>query len=170
MFEFQSLYLKYNKEIFLFLLKMTNYDYHLAEELTQETFYQIYLSLSRFKGNCDIKTWICAIAKNTCFKYYRKNAKTISLECIDEVHCGQIDFSKNPHELLELHDSAENIKSEILKLKPKYRDVICYRLYYDMSFKEIAQLMNISEGSAKVLYHRARNIIKMRLEESENGE
>ncbi len=169
MFEFQPLYLKYNKEIFLFLFKMTNYDYHLAEELTQETFYQLYLSLSRFKGNCDIKTWICSIAKNVCLKYYRKNANAMNLEHIDKVRCEQIDFSKTPLELFELQESAENIKSEILRMKKKYRDVLCYRLYFDMSFREIGQIMNISEGSAKVLYHRGRNIIKTRLEGAENG-
>ena len=76
----EELYKMYSHMIFLFLLKMVNYKEDLAEELTQETFYQVCISLHRFKGECEIKTWICQIAKNTCYKYYKKNPIHISMD------------------------------------------------------------------------------------------
>ena len=75
----------------------------------------------------------------------------------------------------ELTDSPENsyIKKElkaaakklVKKLPDKYKDVVILRIYADLSFKQIASIMNISESSAKVMYFRAKAMLK---EEFEN--
>jgi RNA polymerase sigma factor (sigma-70 family) len=51
------------------------YDYPLSEELTQETFYQAFISIDKFQGRCQIKTWLCQIAKNTFYQYLRKKKR-----------------------------------------------------------------------------------------------
>lgn len=172
MLEFQSLFERYNKEIFRFLLKLTNNNFSLTEELTQETFYQVYLSMSKYKGKSDIKTWIYAIAKNVCYKYFRKNPTGINIECLEEMkhEQGQIDYSKTPCELIELKDDAAFIRREILNMKKKHRDVLLYRLYFEVSFRDISEAMQISENCAKVIYHRSRKILRARLEDSNNEE
>ena len=50
-------------------------------------------------------------------------------------------------------------------MKGKYREVLIYRLFFDMSFHEIAEIMGIKENSAKVIYHRGKNMIRGRMEE-----
>lgn len=166
--DFEFLYDKYNKEIFLFILRMMNFNYDLAEELTQETFYQLYLSLSRFKGNCSMKTWICSIAKNVCYKYFRKNPIARDWEAGIALDSHMESFSKTPCEILELKETTACIKQEILNFGPKYRDVLYYRLYFDLSFEEISKVMEINVNSAKVLYHRGRKELVARLGEEKN--
>ena len=59
----EEIYEMYSKKVFLFLLSKTNSE-QLAEELTQETFFQAVQCIDRFKGNSSILTWLCGIAKN----------------------------------------------------------------------------------------------------------
>ena len=73
--DFEELYQLYQKDIYFFLLKLTGYEVSLAEELTQETFYQAFFSLKNFRGECAIKSWLCQIAKNTYYKYLREVVK-----------------------------------------------------------------------------------------------
>ena len=68
--EFESIYNEYFKRIYAFLSKMCP-DPFLCEEMTQETFYQAFISFHRYDGSCEIFTWLAAVAKNTYFKYLR---------------------------------------------------------------------------------------------------
>ncbi len=69
----EEIYEMYSKKVFLFLLSKTNNE-HLAEELTQETFFQAVQCIDRFKGNSSILTWLCGIAKNVWLKYVKKTS------------------------------------------------------------------------------------------------
>ena len=80
MSEFEELYNSYYKDVYYFVLKLTGYQEHITEEVTQETFFQAFLSLKRFRGECSIKSWLCQIAKNTYYKYLRTHAKETFLE------------------------------------------------------------------------------------------
>ena len=64
---FEELYNAYYRDIFRFLYKLSGYNESLAEELTQETYYHVYISIAGFKENCNIKTWLFQIAKNRYF-------------------------------------------------------------------------------------------------------
>ncbi len=70
--EFQELYEKYSRYVYHFLLKLTNSNADLADELTQETFFQVYLSLPKYKGDSGILTWICGIAKMSAADIIRR--------------------------------------------------------------------------------------------------
>ena len=78
----EEIYMKHGKMIYGFLLTRTR-DPGLAEELTQETFFQVYLSLPKYKGDSGILTWICGIAKNVCRRYYKKNPVTVEFSGIE---------------------------------------------------------------------------------------
>lgn len=168
--EFQKIYENYSKEIYIFLLKMVGFRKDVAEELTQETFYQVFISLHRYRGECDIKTWICQIAKNSCFKYYKKNPIQISLQSDDFNESDLKEIVVDPEEYLERMELAELLRAYIIKLKPKYRDVLTFRLYFGTPFKQIGSLLHINENSAKVIYYRGREMIKRMLKETYYGE
>ena len=76
---FEEIYRRYFKDVFLFLKGLTK-DEHLAEELTEETFFKALEAVDSFQGECDIRVWLCQIAKNLYFSYLRKNKKQLSLE------------------------------------------------------------------------------------------
>ena len=80
MSEFEDLYNLYYKDVFYYVLKLTDYQEYIAEEVTQESFYQAFTSLTRFRGECSVKSWLCQIAKNTYYKYLRTHAKETYLD------------------------------------------------------------------------------------------
>ncbi len=165
--QYEAIYRKYYNRIFLFLNKLCG-DRTLAEDLTQETFYQTFLSVDRFRGESDIYTFIAAIAKYTYLKYLRKNkhyANTVSLTDLEEMLCDSEECS--PCFVFEYEYEQANIRSLLEKLPDKYRDVIMYRIYADMSYAQTAQAMGITENSAKVLFFRAK---KRLLEDLQNGD
>ena len=73
-----EVYQKYAKIVYKYLLSMTHND-DIAEEITQETFYQAIKSIDRFDKSCSICTWLCAIAKNQFFTYQRKHLMQVLL-------------------------------------------------------------------------------------------
>ena len=161
--EFEALYTKYNQYIYRFLLKLTGYNPDLADELTQETFYQVFLSLHRYRGDSGVLTWICSIAKNVCCKHYQKNPQMVDLNKV-EPEAGKSAGQKSMEEAVEQKEQIALVVSEIMKLGEKYRDVLIYRLFFELSFREIGEIMGIKENSAKVLYHRGRRTIRVKLE------
>lgn len=162
-YEFKKLYELYSKYIFSYILKLVNYNKDLAEEILQESFLQIFISLDKFKGNSDIKTWMCKIAKNICFKYFRKNKKQISFDNIDE--CTKIieDIERSPEDIYLKKEQKTILLQLIMQLRSKYKNALLLFYFEEKSIKEASEYMNISEDYFKVLLHRGRSIIKNKL-------
>ena len=76
----KEIYETYEKYIFKYLYGLT-LDFNLAEELTQETFFQVVKSFNKFRGDSHVSTWLYKIARNVYSQYFRKNTvKTISID------------------------------------------------------------------------------------------
>lgn len=161
MSEFEDLYNLYYKDIFYYVLKLTDYQDYIAEEVTQESFYQAFISLPRFRGECSVKSWLCQIAKNTYYKYFRTHAKETYLD--EELHRqweGE-DISTE----LEKRQRVSHIRKVIADLDERSRNVVEYRLFDEKPYKEIGELIGIRETTAKVLFSRAKVKIRQRLKE-----
>jgi RNA polymerase sigma factor (sigma-70 family) len=154
--QFEELYVKYHDDIYRFLLKLTGYQPHIAEEIVQETFYQAYISIGKFKGQCHIKTWICKIAKNTYFLYLKKNNKTIiSYDTnIEDLMMEAVEVS--PQIQFENKEIMESAMGIIHSFDIKTKEVMLYRLCSDLPYSQIAKVLGISESSARVIYHRGK--------------
>ncbi|MDE6882785.1 MAG: sigma-70 family RNA polymerase sigma factor, partial [Lachnospiraceae bacterium] len=128
----EEIYEMYSRKVFLFLLSKTNNE-HLAEELTQETFFQAVQGIDRFKGNSSILTWLCGIAKNVWLKYLRNHQEILSME-----DAGL--------EIADTHDlSVQWEQKEILQLihamHEPVREVMYLRLISNLSFAEIGEII-----------------------------
>lgn len=163
--DFASIYDAYYQDVYLYLMKLTKGRKDLAEELTQETFYQVFISLHRFKGKSKLRTWIIEIAKHTCYNYYKKNPIHTSTDEETWVITDVVNDMVSIEEALIQLEQKENLRKAILELETKYRKVVIFRVYYEFTFKQIASFMNISENSAKVLFYRAKAMIKKVMEE-----
>ena len=135
--EFQELYLKYNERIYHFLLKFTGYDPELAEELTQETFFQVFLSLSKYKGDSSVYTWICSIAKNVCCKYYRKNPVCVALSTLDSSGRELINNSAGMIEIIENKELSSGIIKEIMSLKKNIKMLLSTGCFLNFLFMRL---------------------------------
>lgn len=155
---FEELYEAYFPRIFSYIFRLCA-NQSAAEELTQETFYQAYLSLHKFKGNSDIYTWLVAIAKHVYHKYLRKNKNLrndMAFDCVMET---MISDDEQPEDVVEREFVRQSVRRLVVSLPPKYKDVVTLRIYAELSFKQIAELLKISENSAKVIFCRAKKIL-----------
>lgn len=158
MADFEKIYRDHRVRIYAFLVKLCN-DADLAEELTQETFYQAYRSLSRYDGRCAMFTWLAAIAKNVFFTYLRKTkAESMVIDLYITDLAAALD--DEPGYRLQRKLDIARVQKAIAGIPKKYSEVLILRIYGELPYEEIARKLGISAGSAKVIYHRAKNYVK----------
>lgn len=164
MSQFEKLYIEYWHDVSQFLYRLTGYQKQLAEELTQETFYQAMLSFHRYRGECQIKTWLCQIAKNIYFNVIRKDRKVRQVPIEQRAQQATLvpDSVVMDYETKELVDHAIKV---IMHLDNNTRDVLIYRIFSDLTYAQISTLLKISESSAKVLFMRGKVKLQSNLRE-----
>ena len=159
--DFEEIYRRFQPDVFRFILRLTGADLQTAEELTQETFYQAFLSFGKFRGECSLRTWLFQIAKNVYCKYIRKELRQ------RDIAQQQSDSAvPAPSEELEHTEMLEILRRLVAELDEPARSVMEYRLYSGTTYAEIARLLNIRANTAAVIYNRTvaklRNTMKER--------
>lgn len=159
--DFEEIYRRFQSDVFRFILRLSGTDFQTAEELTQETFYQAFLSFGKFRGECSLRTWLFQIAKNVYCKYIRKELQQRNIAQ------QQTDNSvPAPNEELERCEMLDILRRLIAELDEPARSIMEYRLYSDTPYAEISRLLNIRANTAAVIYNRTvaklRNIMKER--------
>ena len=129
----------------------------IAEELTQETFYIAVKKINTFKGNCKISVWLCQIAKNLWYDYLRKNKK---IKDINEEELYSIPTLENIEETVIANEDKVNLYKRIQRLDIQTREVIYLRITGELSFKEIANILNKTENWARVTFYRGKQKLK----------
>ena len=135
---------------------------HIAEELTQETFYQVYISIETFKGTSAISTWIIAISRRVYLKYLRekKYQGQDNSVCNDNCPADYLNIPASKQDMPEISWSIKEQQAElieVLKLLPEtYRSVIVLREIENRSFEEIAVAIEKSPAATRVILHRAK--------------
>lgn len=156
----EELYNNYFHDIFLYLKSITQSE-QMAEELTQETFFKAMRALDKFKGDCDVRTWLCQIAKNSYYSYCRKN-KRMSYEEIPE---NTEDSTVSVELSLENSETSARIHQILHNMSEPYKEVFTLRVFGELSYKQIAQLFGKTDNWAAVTFHRAKLKIIDELEE-----
>lgn len=159
MAQLEDIYTNYFSDVFLYIYSLSG-DKHIAEDITSETFVKALKSLDSFKGNCDIRVWLCQIAKNSYFSYLRKKNKLVN---IDELPGQVADF--DVEKKVASQETSMKVHEIIHTLNEPYKEVFSLRVFGELTFKQIAKLFGKSDNWACVTYHRARNKIKERMED-----
>lgn len=161
MTEFEEIYTAYFKDVFLYIRRLSG-DEHVAEEITSETFFRAMRSIDRFRGDCDIRVWLCQIAKNCYSTYIKKSSRTMR---VDEDRLALVPDDGEPLEdQLVKKDEAMRIRALLHDIPEPYKEVFMWRVFAELSFKQIGQIFGKTENWACVTYHRARNKIAERME------
>ncbi|MGK7395717.1 MAG: RNA polymerase sigma factor, partial [Candidatus Cyclobacteriaceae bacterium M3_2C_046] len=144
---FERLYQNYYSMVHQLCLGFVKNRHELAEDLTQETFINIWRSLPKFKGVSSHKTWIYRITVNTCLKYIRDNQKYKNQEYLDQMSKTNPGFDHN-------YDSApDHLYRAIGRLKEVDR-LIIMMLLDECTYDEIANVFGLSEVNLRVKIHR----------------
>ena len=163
--EFDQIYSTYFKSVYLYLMQLSGNE-HIAEEITSETFYKAINSINSFRGDCDMRVWLCQIAKNAYFTYLKKNKGVLS---IDESGLQNVaDPDAHIDAKIGEQEEARLIRKILHDMSDPYKEVFMWRVFGELSFKEIADLYGKNDNWACVTYHRARKMIQNRLEEIEH--
>ena len=156
------------KFLFYFLLCLTS-SKDLAEELTQETFYQAVKAIHRYNGECKISVWLCQIAKHSYYDYLKK-AKHRNHTSIDYLTQTGVNIRSNedlPDIAMIKESTLLAIHQEIRLLKDPYTEIFLLRTMLNKSFKEIGFIFEKSENWARVTYYRAKCKLAERLDLNE---
>ena len=165
--DFDKIFSTYFNDVYLYIKRLSDNE-NVADEITGETFFKAMRSIDSFRGECDIRVWLCQIAKNCYYTYLKKNRLYTSIEDTELQSLSAPDSCIE--ELIIAHDEASQIRGILHMLPNTYKEVFMWRVFADLSFKQIGQIFNKSDNWACVTYHRARIMIKTRLEESKNEE
>ncbi len=132
-----------------------SYDYHSAEDLLQDGFVKAFHNLDRFRGDGSFEGWLKRIFINTAIEQYRKNQNKQVNELNDEVY-----QSATSHDDVLDKLAVDDLLKVIQLLPPGYRTVFNLYVIEGYSHKEIATLLNISDGTSKSQLARAKDYIQ----------
>jgi len=160
---FGGLVALYEKRIYSFALGMLS-DPDDAFDVSQDTFLKAYRSLNSFKGESSFYTWLYAICRNCCYDYIKQRSrrmkKNISLSEYENDDDGVMveipDTASQPDLVLEKKQAREKIIEAVASLPEKHREIIVLRDFEDLSYEQIAEALDISEGTVKSRLSRAR--------------
>lgn len=161
MTEFDKIYQTYFNDVFLYILKLSG-DEGLAEEITSETFFKAMRAIDKFRGDSDIRVWLCQIAKNTYFSYLKKHNRVTAIEDVNELDAPT---SLNLEQKLIDRNKAMNIHAHLHDLPEPYKEVFMLRVFGELSYKQIGNLFSKTENWACVTFYRAKNKILTKMED-----
>ncbi len=166
--DLSEIYQVYADEVKRFLICLTS-NVEVAEELTQETFYQAVKSIHRYNGECKLSVWLCQIAKYTYYNYLKKEKKNHNASVEKMIQLGTEIPSNNdlPDVAVMKRSTLVSIHKEIHRLQEPYREIFLLRASLHLSFKEIGEVFGKSENWARVTYYRAKVKLSERIDPHE---
>lgn len=153
----ESIYRAYFTDVYRYCLRLCgNADE--AEELTGETFFKAMQKLDSFRGECELRVWLCQIAKNRYLSDRRKRRPEPLSDTLESP-------ADSPEVLVARADEAERVSVAVHRLDEPYKEVFLLRVYGELPFENIGKLFQKSAHWACVTFHRAKAKIKTELEE-----
>ena len=150
MLDLDSVYREEGALVYKYLCTLCH-DEQLAEELTQETFYQALRSCERFDGSCKVSTWLCQIAKHLWYRELQRQKKYADplTEDLPAATPTAEEQMQGRETVVALFRRAHNLGADA-------REVFLLRLAGELSFREIGEIFGRSENWARVTYYRAK--------------
>ena len=161
MTEFEKIYRAYFSDVYCYIRRLSG-DEQTAEEITSETFFKAMRAIGTFRGDCDIRVWLCQIAKHLWYQHLRKRRREAPMpetgidtplpsaedDALDRT--GHLDLLRRVHALPD-----------------PGREVVYLRSFGGLSFREIGDVLGRTEVWARVTFHRGREALRKGGDEDE---
>lgn len=144
-----------------------------AEDLAQDVFLEVFRNSSQFRGNAQLSTWLYRIAVNRSLNFVRNNRRKRFWQSIEDAFTGgknnHREISENPNDQAD-SGITDTQRKEILhraidKIPEKQRIAFTLNKYEDLSYQQIAEIMDVSLSSVESLIHRAKKNLQDQLYE-----
>ena len=153
--DFEEIYRSYFADVYRYALALSR-DAHTAEEGTQETFVRALTAIDSFRGECQVRVWLCQIARNQYLSLCRERKKFSAPP--EETGDGGIE------EGFADRETARHLHVLLHSLPEPYKEVFSLRTFGELPFTQIGELFGKTESWARVTYFRARQKLKEALE------
>lgn len=141
-----------------------------VSDVVQEVFLKVFRNIGHFRGQSSLKTWIYRIAVNEAhnhrrwFSRHRRREVGLDREDADGVHqIDPVDTASSPYERVADRETMQRIEVLLTGLNPSFRTAVVLRDIEDLSYEEIAEVLNLSLGTVKSRILRGREALRRRL-------
>lgn len=149
--DFESVYQRYFKDVFLFLRSISASE-DMAEEITQETFTKALKAIDTFDGRKDIRAWLFTIARNTYYTHCKRQ-KIYVEEDIENMHL--VNQEAFTSKIID-EESALLVHRFLHHMREPYKEVFTLRVFGELPFEKIAVLFGKTPNWARVTFYRAK--------------
>ena len=160
---FTELVIRHQKSVYSLAYRLIG-DEREASDIAQRVFVNAYSSISSFRRKSEFRTWIFRITINLCKNYFRSNPEK------REVQLEGLPLAQPETPLTQLLEEERKmrVKAMLDRLPEKQRLTIILRVYQELSYKEIAKLINCAEGTVKANIFHALNKLRSMWKEEED--
>jgi RNA polymerase sigma factor (sigma-70 family) len=164
---FEELMVAYGKDVWNYAFSMTK-KWDQADDITQEVFLKVYKNLYSFRSESSVKTWILTITRNMTVDY-RRSAFYRKVTLIDFLTNSSVTSSAEQEVIDQF--AANDLWKMVLELPLKYREVLILYAHYQLSMKEMASILGITEGTVRSrLFHARKKMAKKRESQSHEAD
>lgn len=161
---FSDIVNKYTHDIYNFSRWMLG-DPTEAEDITSETFLSLYNNLKKLDLQQPIKPWLIKVAKNKCLDFIKKK-KNLSFTQLEEEVFEVPDGEPGLEAKFDSQEFLDQVKKLIDLFQPEVKAVLLLKYFEELTFHEIAQVLEISENTAKSHFYRAQSTLYKRIKET----
>lgn len=158
---FSELVARYQDRIYRFLVRLTHSP-DAALDLTQDTFLRAYQSLERWRPDALFKTWLFRIARNIAFDRLRREKRVVFVEL--EQDFALQDPAAGPDAQLETAQRYRLLETALGQLPAEHREILLLREIEEMTYDEIALVLELNLGTVKSRIARARTALLAKIE------
>lgn len=135
-----------------------------AMDISQDVFMKVYKNLARFRGESQFKTWLTRIAYNESYNWSKKNKKYMQMENLND-----FDGSMEQKDEVLAEENRTILLRSLYELNTRYRLAVVLRYFENYSIREIATVLECSEGVVKNMLFRSLQKLKHYLKANEFG-
>lgn len=158
--QFTLIYNSYKSRVYNYVIRMVN-EQMICEDIVQNVFLKLFENLQSIKNRNSIIFWIFKTARNEVFEYYRKKKVKLSHVSSTEEIYSEIDANEDLQKSFELREIKEIILKKLEHLPHEQKEVFVLKEFGELSYKEIASVMEIDENLVKSrLYKTRQKLIK----------
>lgn len=157
----QILFVENQKRVFSVALNFFGGNQDLAKDITQQVFLKIFYKIGEFQGRAEFTTWLYRITVNACVDEQRKSRKFFSFENL--FGFSEPQTKRTPDEKILKKEISDEVQAAIAALKPKFRLPILLKYVENLSYEEIAKILNCSVGTISSRMNRGHQMLAAKL-------
>lgn len=161
--DFDAVYTTYFAPVYRYVLALCR-DEALAEEITADSFFAALKQIDRFRGESDIYTWLCRIAKNRLISHLRREKHRADGELLERLEAPETPVEQAVCD----RETAMRVHEIVHGLDEPYKEVFNLRVFGELPYAAIGRLFGKSENWACVTYYRAKEKILRELNREES--